>query len=226
MSDLPPPPAAPIPKGKIGRLPARIREAVNRRLHDGETAGQILPWLNGLPEVAKVLELHFAGERVSPQNLSAWRAAGFQTWLAQREEIESTKALAKFAADLAAAAGTDLGSAAKAVAAGKILARLQGMGDDVEVATLLDLTHAAVKLHGGDIDTVKLKQAQHALDQRERDLALREQKFQRDTAELFLKWHADRRAREIAESKATQTVKMDQLVQLIFGERPTTPPAA
>jgi hypothetical protein len=225
MSDIPPPPAAPTPKGKIGRLPARIREAVNRRLHDGETAGQILPWLNALPEVVKVLELHFSGEAVSPQNLSAWRAAGFQAWLAQREEIESTKSLAKFAADLAAAAGTDLGSAAKAVAAGKILARLQGVGDDAEIETLLDLTKAAVKLHGGDIDTVKLKQAQHALDQRERDLTLREHKYQRDTADLFLKWHADLRAREIAESKADRTVKMDQLVQLIFGERPATPAA-
>jgi hypothetical protein len=46
------------------------------------------------------------------------------------------------------------------------------------------------------------------------------EKFQRETAELFQKWYADARAKEIIESKATTSIKTEKLVQLIFGERP------
>lgn len=208
------------PTGKIARLPARIREAVNRRLHDGETAGQILPWLNALPEVIKTCELLFDAELITPQNLSAWRLGGFKKWLREQEEIESTKALATFAADLADAAGGNMAAGAKAIAAGKVLARLQGMGDEADLETVLALVKATKDLHGADIDEAKLKQTQRALEQKQRDLELREAKFQRDTAELFLKFYADRRAKEIADSKATREVKMDNLVELIFGRKP------
>lgn len=208
------------PTGKIARLPARIREAVNRRLHDGETAGQILPWLNALPEVVKTCELLFDAELITPQNLSAWRLGGFKKWLREQEEIESTKALATFAADLADAAGGNMAAGAKAIAAGKVLARLQGMGDDADLETVLALVKATKDLHGADIDAAKLKQAQQSLENQRRDLELREAKFQRDTAELFLKFYADRRAKEIADSKATKEVKMDNLVELIFGRKP------
>lgn len=210
------------PKGKIARLPARLREAVNRRLHDGETAGQILPWLNSQPEVLKMLELHFDGEPVSAQNLSAWRQGGFQKWLAEREEIESTKALAAFASDLAAAAGGDMAAGAKAIATGKIMARLQS--DELDIGTLLGLVKATKDMHGSDVDAAKLRQAERKLANDERDLALRQAKFERETAELFLKWYDDKAAREIAASKETKEVKMDALVQLIFGQRPEAAP--
>lgn len=207
------------PKGKIARLPARLREAVNRRLHDGETAGQILPWLNSQPEVVKMLELHFEGEPISAQNLSAWRQGGFQKWLAEREEIEATKALAAFASDLAAAAGGDMAAGAKAIATGKIMARLQS-ADEMDTETLLGLVKATKDMHGSDVDAAKLRQAERKLANDERDLALREAKFERETAELFLKWYDDKAAREIAASKETKEVKMDALVQLIFGRKP------
>lgn len=207
------------PKGKIARLPARLREAVNRRLHDGETAGQILPWLNSQPEVVKMLELHFEGEAVSAQNLSAWRQGGFQKWLAEREEIEATKALAAFASDLAAAAGGDMAAGAKAIATGKIMARLQS-ADEMDTETLLGLVKATKDMHGSEVDAAKLRQAERKLANDERDLALREARFERETAELFLKWYDDKAAREIAASKETKEVKMDALVQLIFGRKP------
>ena len=49
----------PTPKGKIGRLPLALREQVNRRLHDGQTAKSIADWLNGLPEVQTILAEQF-----------------------------------------------------------------------------------------------------------------------------------------------------------------------
>lgn len=53
---------------------------------------------------------------------------------------------------------------------------------------------------------------------KEQELKLAEQKFQRDTAELFLKWHADRQAAEIASSGASHSDKIERLGQLMFGE--------
>ena len=47
--------------GKIARLPRTVREQLNRRLDDGEAAGPLLTWLNGLPETQSVLAEGFGG---------------------------------------------------------------------------------------------------------------------------------------------------------------------
>lgn len=44
--------------GKTARLPALIREQLNRRLHDGQPASLILPWLNSLAPVPEILARH------------------------------------------------------------------------------------------------------------------------------------------------------------------------
>jgi len=50
-------------------------------------------------------------------------------------------------------------------------------------------------------------------------LKLAQTKFQRDTCELFLKWHADKRVAEIADGKGVGTdEKVEQLGKLMFGE--------
>ncbi|HEX4122467.1 MAG TPA: hypothetical protein VH619_17770 [Verrucomicrobiae bacterium] len=77
-------------RGKIARLPSNIREELNIRLDDGQEAGEILAWLNALPQVREILANHFEGSPVSPQNLSAWRHGGFQEWLFQTQFIESS----------------------------------------------------------------------------------------------------------------------------------------
>jgi len=219
MSDLPT-----TSKGKIARLTARLREAVNRRLHDGETAGQILPWLNAQPDAIKMAEIHFFGEPVSPQNLSAWRMGGWQKWLADLEETENTKTLAAFASKLASAAGGDMAAGAKAIAAGKILARLQALGDDADLETVLALTKATQALHSAEIDTKKLAQAERALVQKQQALNLLEAKFELETVKKFMDWYADERAKRIAESPDSKEVKMDQLRLLLFGKAPEARP--
>src|SRR5579871_4636634 len=74
-------------RGKIARLPQAIREELNQRLENGEQGGRLLEWLNGLPEVKKVLEVDFEGQPISDANLSAWRNGGFVDWQAlQRAE--------------------------------------------------------------------------------------------------------------------------------------------
>jgi hypothetical protein len=51
-------------KGKIGRLPHAVRQALNQRLRDSQPSDQILPWLNSLPEARQVLAKHFGGSPI------------------------------------------------------------------------------------------------------------------------------------------------------------------
>jgi hypothetical protein len=67
-------------KGKIARLPLRIRASVNARLDDGEPGTKIVEWLNSLPEVQAVLEMEFQGRPIREQNLTEWRRGGYREW--------------------------------------------------------------------------------------------------------------------------------------------------
>ncbi len=52
--------------------------------------------------------------------------------------------------------------------------------------------------------------------QKEEELQLKKAKFQRDTAELFIKWSADERARQILASGATHSEKIEALGRAMF----------
>ena len=203
-------------KGKIARLPAMIREEVNHRLHDGEPGSKILVWLHTLPEVLRVLDEFFKEEPITPQNLSEWRKGGYTEWLAKRDEVENMKVLSDYAMRLAEAAGSSVSDGAAAIAGGKILEMLESARED----DLFNLSISIAKLRDADSKMLRARVAQRNADQKDRQLDLDEQKFQRSTAELFLKWFEDRRAKQIAESKDAREVKMDQLVQLMFGLPP------
>jgi hypothetical protein len=71
--------------GKIARLPYWVRRQLNRRLQDGEVGKKLVGWLNGLPEVKKILKTQFGGRPVSGQNLSEWKQGGHQDWLRYQE---------------------------------------------------------------------------------------------------------------------------------------------
>jgi len=71
--------------GKIARLPGAVRDELNRRLHNGALGRELLPWLNTLPEVQRVLAQRFASRPITEDNISAWRHGGFQDWLLQEE---------------------------------------------------------------------------------------------------------------------------------------------
>jgi hypothetical protein len=72
---------------KIARLPANIREELNRRLHDGKLSSNILPWVNNLPETKEILAQLFGGKPITHQNLSEWRRAGYQDWLFHQQRL-------------------------------------------------------------------------------------------------------------------------------------------
>ena len=95
-------------KGKIARLPLAIREELNQRLLEGQSGGKILPWLNARPEVQAILAEDFEGLRVNDNNLSEWRRGGYAEWIARRERLDSTRELARFAADITIPSSTPL----------------------------------------------------------------------------------------------------------------------
>jgi hypothetical protein len=79
--------------GKIARLPRAIREELNQRLEEGEGGTALLDWLNGLPEVRRVMTAEFGGKPVSAQNLSQWRQGGYEDWVAHGEAMELAQRL-------------------------------------------------------------------------------------------------------------------------------------
>ena len=93
---------------KITRLPESLREELNQRLRNGEPAHIILPWLNKLPEVIALVEEHYGGNLISPQNLSDWNLGGYREWLTRQEMRESSKDFAAEAAHLGTAGSGSL----------------------------------------------------------------------------------------------------------------------
>ena len=85
---------------KIARLPANIREQLNRRLHDGKLSKSILPWVNSLPETKEVLAENFNSKPITHQNLSEWRRAGYQDWLFHQQRLEWNGRLAEEEAEI------------------------------------------------------------------------------------------------------------------------------
>jgi hypothetical protein len=209
--------------GKIAQLPAKTREALNRRLHDGQPASVILPWLNALPEVQDILKERFEAEPVSEQNLSLWRNGGFVRWQAESAEIESTKQLAQFSADLAEAAGLGISKAAKALAAGRIMAKLQTAGDEMDLQTLLGLTKAAKDLHAADIAEAGLNLDERKAGQKDKELDLKERQFQLRFVAAFIEHAQNEAAHRLAtDSTLPAEVKTEQLRLMLFGARPTS----
>jgi hypothetical protein len=200
--------------GKIARLPSKIREELNLRIFENQYGSQILPWLNAQPEVAAIVGQFFNGHPVSENNLSEYKRNAYQKWKERRERVGHLKTLSEYAFDLAKAGGGSISEGGAAIAGGKILELLEG-ATDARVEALID---SLVSLRHAEIAGQKIKQKEVELKQRDRSLQLEEKKFQRQTAELFLKWHDDKRIRDIAEGKEKKDVKMDKLVQLVFGE--------
>lgn len=205
--------------GKIARLPVKVQNALNLRLLDGEAGSKILPWLNELPETKAALAEYFNAEPVRDQNLSEWRKGGYRDWLARREQIDRTRDLATFATDLAKARGHSIADGAAAIAAGKLLGILEGIGEETPAPETLEmLTVALARLRKGDHAAQRLRQLEIRLDQAGEMLALDREKFQRHTCELFIKWAADNRAMEIAAGPSSNSAKIEEVGKLMFGD--------
>lgn len=208
-------------KGKIARLPRTIRERINEMLRDNVNGPEILAWANA--------EAKLDGDAsLTPQNLSVWREGGFAEWLDKQEKVDRVQQLSEYALRLATASGGSTNSTASAIAGGQVLEILEDFDVETQKELLrakpelfLDLLDRISRLQRSSVEERKAAQNEVKLQQGERRLALEEARFQRQTAELFLKFYEDKRAKEIAEGKGTSDVKIEQLKLLMFGEDPS-----
>jgi len=208
-------------KGKIGSLPAHLREEVNRRLHDGQNGREICDWLNAHPRVLEILDERWNEQPVSPQNLSEWRNGGFQIWLKSRERGEHLRTLAEWAADFTERVSpAALAKGAQAIAAGQLLEVLES-ADEAQTLALTDVldqvTKSVDRTHKNEIarDKLDLQKEQHALQAKQHEL--NREKFERQTVEQFLKWQGTKEARAIVESGRPKQVQTQELLRLFFG---------
>lgn len=113
--------------GKIARLPHPIREQLNRLLLDGRWEKDILPWLNGLPDVRAIVDGIYGGEPISKQNLSNWRRGGFRDWLAQQQALEAVRLLGANAKELDEAASGQLAEQVGICMTARVALELNGL---------------------------------------------------------------------------------------------------
>lgn len=204
--------------GKIARLPMAVRDELNKRLQNGQLGDTLIPWLNSLPEVQTVLADFFAGQEINGDNLSAWFKGGYQEWLEKQDKTYRIKELAAYAAKLAAANGGTISDGAHAIASGKILELLEGADGSLDPEQLGEVINAVVKLKRSDQDDAVIRQNDKRLEQKDRDIALAENRFQRDTCELFIKYAQDQKAIEIATSPLSNDAKINEMGKVLFGD--------
>lgn len=204
-------------KGKIARLPRKLRDEVCQRINDGQSGSAICAWLNADKSVLKILAEHFDGEPVNEQNLSAWRTGGYQDWLHDQTRVTHIKDLADSSRRIAEASGGNLSEGACVIAAGKIQELLEGLTDEQLpeiIDALVGLRKMELATKGEKNDRVKLQQSEQALKQKDREIRLRENQ----AAGNVLKACEDQRAQKIAASDVSHTEKIAQMRELIFGK--------
>jgi hypothetical protein len=202
--------------GKIARLPAEVREELNKRLRGGQLGPQILPWLNSHPEVLPVLQEFFGGQPVNAQNLSDWRAGGFAEWQQKQEghheRLDRIRELSQMSMQLASANGGNLSEGAAAILGGRILEVLEllsdtqaasvdpeaGSGDRLSAMSdaIGDLTLAVARLRAGDHNRETLRQNEERIRQKEQELALAREQFDQKLREYQDKVAEQKRAIE------------------------------
>lgn len=206
--------------GKIASLPHAVRSHINQRILDGVTYPEIADWANSLPDVQTILKERWSGVPISPQNLSEWKAAGYQKWLSRNDRALRIKNLSEYAIDLARAGDRTLSEGAAAIAAGRILETLETIADadDTDPETFDALIDSLTKLRSLDISKDRLHLDQRKADQKDRDLDLAEEKFQAQTVTMFLKWAGSTDAQRILNSGQPKHIQMDNLRELFFGK--------
>ena len=140
-------PRLPAGRGKIARLPDDVREQLNQRLLDGQSASAILPWLNDLAPVKEVLAGQFSGEPVTAQNLSNWRIGGFQHWHRDQKELTQIKKFGDHAASMSIEDRYKIAGGTTAMASARIFKSLQcTLNEPLSADDISKIAHAAVSL--------------------------------------------------------------------------------
>jgi hypothetical protein len=205
--------------GKIANLPYDIRTELNQRILDGKNGSEILPWLNALPAVQQVLAARFKGIPVSDQNLTNWRQDGYQRWLKERCHIDSAEKLGEYAASFTKAAGGRFAPAAAAAASAKIFEFLNAANaENANPDELVRCAGAAFALLKGDQNNTKLELARERIRQKDEQILIMRDKFQRDCVGLVMHALGDARSKEIEASTLNNVEKIELLGIHLFDD--------
>lgn len=214
--------------GKISQLPRDIRDDLARRLDDGATGAQVLPWLNALPRVIEILKAKDQGP-ISEQNLSNWRETGLAVWQREQERSRRHRDLAAYARTLGDDT-TDVLAGGGAIAGGLLMSIIDELDGDAQSELLNDkpenlpaFVNAIARLRGEDTKAklAALKTKKHTID--EQRLKLDQAKFELATCEALLKKATSKAIQEIVNSSQPKSVKMEQLRLQIFGNQGSKP---
>jgi hypothetical protein len=140
---------------KIALLSEEVRRQVNHRLQKGENAGQLLEWLNALPEPQAALAAESRNPTFNQEDVSNWKQGSYRDWLAQREAMAEVRRVVAEAQELSRAADgalTDnlaIWTAGRYAIATRQLAAKDGNGA-VDWNLLRALCHDLVDLRRGD----------------------------------------------------------------------------
>jgi len=187
-------------QGKIARLPALVRDALNVRLQNGEPASQILPWLNALPETQAVLTA-FAEQAVNDSNLSAWRTGGFLDWEEKQDRTWRTKELAAYAIKLADANSASIAEGASALVSGRLLELLEAATSEdkkLSAEELGDVVGSLTSLRSAEIAQQRVDLDREKLKRKDEEIALAKAAFEQRLAEYQDKVSAQKREIESA----------------------------
>lgn len=202
-------------KSKIGRLPHTLRHTLCQRLRDGQTQAEILSWLNALPETQEMLRTTGA-KAVTAVNLTDWTNTGFQDWCADQERTAHLERLTEHSLAVLERTGGDPSAVGARLLAGRLLDVLEGASEPEELG---DLVKALVALRSAETAARKTDLAAEANAIKVRQLDLEEQKFRRQTCELFQQWYDRDEVRALLGNDALDaSAKTDALGQLLFGD--------
>lgn len=208
--------------GKIARLPREIRDALNRRMHDGEQGGSLLVWLNALPQVQAVLARGFSGATISKQNLSEWRAGGFAEWQTRQETLTQARELVADARELSEATDGRLTDHLATVLAARYAAALAGWDGEVteefrrKLRTLRGLCQDIVELRRGDHSGARLGLERERLE-RERE------KTEEEVLAQFERWAENPAVRDWIAKDWNSSEERARRIREIYGQPPLQP---
>jgi hypothetical protein len=214
---------------KIARLPHDIRNQLNQRLLDDQSASITLPWLNGLPAVQKILAAHFDAKPVNAPNLTHWRQTGFQRWLKKQEPLAIIQELSEDAADFFRAGRGRIASGAATIASSHVLEFLRSIPPEkrstADLAKIISSISTLIKIEQA---SGRLKLAEKRVLQRDEQLLLTRDRDQRNVATIGLRLLADARAKQIEASSRSHGQKLELLGRYLFGNlwRPRSTPQA
>ncbi len=179
--------------GKIARLPRELREELNVHLQNGEVGTELVEWLNGLPAVKAVLKAKFDGRAINPQNLSEWKAGGYEDWVRHQENCAFAAMLGEMSGDLEKEAGEirleERLVAPLVMALARLLREAEESPDVAERrTTILEVGRQLSQLRRESHQAQRVRMEQERWEEKQSEIAQRESKEAHEAARGEALW--------------------------------------